>query len=219
MLDSRRHSALASSLDPRYRVISMDKSAEAADPRNVNSVSPSSNLVREFVEHWGMMARAWGINPTMGELFALLYITGTDWTAEELRHWLHVSRGNVSMNLRELLAWGVVRKLHRPGERRELFHAETDVWTLFRRILKERKRRELDPTLMVLDRISRLSEAEPDFRDLKTRVESLRHFFGLIDGLAVRLLSLETQELSDLGMLLGDDPAASGAIDLETMES
>ena len=54
----------------------------------------------------------------MGELFALMYITGTDWTAEELRSWLHVSRGNVSMNLRELLAWGVVRKLHRPGERR-----------------------------------------------------------------------------------------------------
>ena len=81
----------------------------------------------------------------MGELFALLYITGTEWTAEELRSWLHVSRGNVSMNLRELLAWGVVRKVHRPGERRELYRAETEVWTLFRRILKERKRRELDP--------------------------------------------------------------------------
>jgi DNA-binding transcriptional regulator GbsR (MarR family) len=152
----------------------------------------------------------------MGELFALLYITGTDWTAEELRQWLRVSRGNVSMNLRELLAWGVVRKLHRPGERRELFHAETEVWTLFRRILKERKRRELDPTLMVLERISRLSETKPEFHDLKTRVESLRHFFGLIDGLAVRLLSLETLVVSELGMLLGEEPAASGAIDPDT---
>ena len=75
----------------------------------------SDELIRQFVEHWGMMARAWGINPTMGELFALLYITGTDWTAEELRNWLRVSRGNVSMNLRELMAWGVVRKVHRPG--------------------------------------------------------------------------------------------------------
>jgi len=199
--------------------MSMDDLEAAPDSRNASSASPSANLVREFVEHWGMMARAWGINPTMGELFALLYITGTDWTAEELRQWLHVSRGNVSMNLRELLAWGVVRKLHRPGERRELFHAETEVWTLFRRILKERKRRELDPTLMVLDRISRLSETEPEFRDLKTRVESLRHFFGLIDGLAVRLLSLETEELSDLGVLLGEDQTTSGAIDLETLES
>src|SRR5437764_1314359 len=84
-------------------------------------------------------------------------------------------------------------------------------------VLKERKRREPDPTLMVLDRISRLSETKPELRDLKTRVESLRHFFGLIDGLAVRLLSLETQELSDLGMLLGDDQAAAEAIDPEEL--
>jgi HTH-type transcriptional regulator, glycine betaine synthesis regulator len=196
----------------------MDDSEAAPDLRNASSASSSGNVVREFVEHWGMMARAWGINPTMGELFALLYITGTDWTAEELRQWLRVSRGNVSMNLRELLAWGVVRKLHRPGERRELFHAETEVWTLFRRILKERKRRELDPTLMVLDRISRLSETKPELRDLKTRVESLRHFFGLIDGLAVRLLSLETEELSDLGMLLEEDQAGE-AINPEPREA
>ena len=78
-------------------------------------------IVRQFVEHWGMMARSWGINSTMGELFALLYITGTDWAADDLRNWLRVSRGNVSMNLRELLAWGVVHKVHRPGERREFF--------------------------------------------------------------------------------------------------
>jgi DNA-binding transcriptional regulator GbsR (MarR family) len=180
----------------------MDDSAVTSGPRNSDSDSRTDALVRQFVEHWGMMARAWGINPTMGELFALLYITGTDWTADELRSWLHVSRGNVSMNLRELLAWGVVRKLHRPGERRELYRAEADVWTLFRRILKERKRRELDPTLTVLDRIFRLSETEPALQDLKSRVEPLRQFFGLIDGLAIRLLSLDTQEMADLGEFL-----------------
>ncbi len=153
-----------------------------------------------------MMARAWGINPTMGELFALLYITGTDWTAEELRSWLQVSRGNVSMNLRELLAWGVVRRLHRPGERRELYRAEMEVWTLFRRILKERKRRELDPTLTVLDLISRLAEGEASLQDLKSRVDPLRQFFGLIDAMAVRLLTLDPQEMADLGeFLLQDD--------------
>jgi DNA-binding transcriptional regulator GbsR (MarR family) len=174
------------------------------------SSGPSDAIIRQFVEHWGMMARAWGINPTMGELFALLYISGADWTAEELRHRLRVSRGNVSMNLRELLAWGVVRKLHRPGERRELYRAEADVWTLFRRILKERKRRELDPTLTVLDRISQLSAAQPELADLQPRVESLRRFFGLIDGLAVRLLSLDSQEMADLGDFLspGDHEGA-----------
>src|SRR5689334_23246436 len=99
------------------------------------TVLHSDEVVRHFVEHWGMMARSWGINATMGELFALLYVTGTDWTADDLREHLRVSRGNVSMNLRELIAWGVVHKVHRAGERREFFRAEADVWTLFRRIL------------------------------------------------------------------------------------
>jgi DNA-binding transcriptional regulator GbsR (MarR family) len=138
----------------------------------------------------------------MGELFALLYITGADWTADDLRHWLHVSRGNVSMNLRELIGWGVVHKLHRPGERRELYRAETDVWTLFRRILKERKRRELDPTLTVLDRILEHSATEPGLRDLRSRLATLRQFFSLIDSLAVRLLTLDSSEMGELDALL-----------------
>ncbi len=156
----------------------------------------SETLIRDFVAHWGLMARTWGINSSMGELFALLYITGTDWTAEDLRSWLGVSRGNVSMNLRELLAWGVVHKVHRPGERRELFRAETEVWTLFRKILTERKRRELDPSLRVLDRTVHLAEEHPDLLDLKLRVESLREFFGLIDSLAVRLLSMPSADFT-----------------------
>src|SRR5690242_4833891 len=100
-----------------------------------NTAKTKDEIVRQFVEHWGVMARSWGINSTMGELFALLYITGTDWTADALRIWLRVSRGNVSMNLRELMAWGLVHKVHRTGERREFFRAEANVWTLFRRIL------------------------------------------------------------------------------------
>jgi DNA-binding transcriptional regulator GbsR (MarR family) len=154
----------------------------------------SDSLIHDFVAHWGLMARTWGINSSMGELFALLYITGTDWTADDLRKRLGVSRGNVSMNLRELLAWGVVHRVHRPGERRELFRAETDVWTLFRRILSERKRRELDPSLAVLDRTARQAAARPDLADVQARVESLRQFFGLIDSLAVRLLAMPSAQ-------------------------
>ncbi len=180
----------------------MDETMLPSGSPSWDSEPRADALIRQFVEHWGVMARAWGINPTMGELFALLYITGSDWTAEELRHRLRVSRGNVSMNLRELMSWGVVRKLHRQGERRELYRAEADVWTLFRRILKERKRRELDPTLNVLDQIFRLSEADPSIPDLRSRVESLRQFLGLIDALAVRLLSLDSREMADLGDLL-----------------
>jgi HTH-type transcriptional regulator, glycine betaine synthesis regulator len=177
-----------------------------------SKLAPDSHaLIREFVAHWGLMARAWSINSTMGELFALLYITGTDWTADDLRHWLGVSRGNVSMNLRELLAWGVVHKIRRAGERRELFRAETDVWTLFRKILTERKRRELDPSLSVLDRASRLAEQDPALEALGARIEPLRRFFRMIDGLAVRLISTPSRDLAALDHMFSDDEPRSVA--------
>lgn len=165
-----------------------------------------ADVIRQFVEHWGVMARSWGINATMGELFALLYITGDDWTADALKERLRVSRGNVSMNLRELMAWGVVHKVHRPGERREFYRAEADVWTLFRRILTERKRRELDPTLVVLDRTAALVRGDPALRSLERRIVALQRFFGLIDGLAARLTALDSDDVDDLRALLDPSP-------------
>jgi len=165
----------------------------------------AEQLIEQFVEHWGLMARAWGINSSMGELFALLYITGTDWTADDLRIRLGVSRGNVSMNLRELLSWGVVHKVHRPGGRRELFRAETDVWVLFRKILGERKRRELDPTLRVLDSARAQAGDDPSVSELRAKIEPLRRFFRLIDSLAVRLLTLPEEELAEFDQLFEFD--------------
>ncbi len=159
-------------------------------------------LIRQFVEHWGVMARSWGINATMGELFALLYITGADWTAEELRERLQVSRGNVSMNLRELMTWGIVHKVHRSGERREYYRAELDVWNLFRRIFQERKRRELDPTLLVLDQSVAISGDDPAHRAMRERVEALQQFFALINSMSQRILALEPDDLDDLRKLL-----------------
>ncbi len=170
---------------------------------------PHGELIRQFVEHWGVMARAWGINASMGELFALLYVTGTDWSAEELRDTLQVSRGNVSMNLRELIAWGVVHKVHRQGERREFYRAEEDVWTLFRRILGERKRRELDPTLAVLDRaVAQVPDDEPN-RDQRRRLVELQQFFALMNTLATRLITLNADDLRDLGQIFGDEASKS----------
>jgi DNA-binding transcriptional regulator GbsR (MarR family) len=161
--------------------------------------------VRAFVAHWGLMARSWGINATMGELFALLYISAREWSADELRDTLGVSRGNVSMNLRELLNWGVVHKVHRPGERREFFRAEGDVWLLFRRILRERKRRELDPTLDLLTRtVERLGRAA-DGEAMHGRIHRLDRFFRQIEQLAAHLLELEPDELDALLRFVGPD--------------
>lgn len=188
-------------MPPRPTDHALDEESDLPEPAAVDDPR-SAELVRQFVEHWGVMARSWGINATMGELFALLYITGADWTAENLRERLRVSRGNVSMNLRELITWGVVHKIHRQGERREYYRAEVDVWTLFRRILRERKRRELDPTLIVLERSVERVGDEPTLQDMRARIVELQQFFALINSLAKRLLTLEPENLDDLRGLL-----------------
>jgi HTH-type transcriptional regulator, glycine betaine synthesis regulator len=177
---------------------------ETPTPPEQSASEPSrqEDLVRQFVEHWGVMARSWGINATMGELFALLYITGENWTAEDLRERLQVSRGNVSMNLRELMTWGIVHKVHRQGERREYYRAELDVWTLFKRIFQERKRRELDPTLLVLERSVAIVGEDPAHQSMRGRIEDLQQFFALINTLAKRILTLEPDDLDDLRKLL-----------------
>lgn len=173
-----------------------------ADPA---SMPAADELVRPFVEHWGGMARAWGINATMGELFALLYLTGEDWDAEGLRACLGVSRGNVSMNLRELITWGLVHKVSRAGERREFYRAEGDVWTLFRRILQERKRRELDPTLEVLDRAVLSRPIDAAFPVMQARLVEIQRFFRLIDALANRVLLLDPSDVADLSRILDEE--------------
>lgn len=179
--------------------------AESAKNQSEQGYDLSDAVVRQFVEHWGGMARLWGINATMGELFALLYITGKDWSADTLRQHLKISRGNVSMNLRELMSWGVVHKVHRHGDRRDYFQAETDVWTLFRRIITERKRREIEPTLALLaETVQRLDELDAG-SDLRPRAQALWRFFVTIDSLATRLVALEPDELTHLLGLLESD--------------
>ena len=113
--------------------------------------SPLAAARREFVGLWGQMAAHWGINRTMSQIHALLMITHEPLTAEQIMAELGISRGNVSMNLRELINWGIVRRTGLPGDRRDFFTTESDVWSTFQIILRERKKRELDPLLTRLD--------------------------------------------------------------------
>jgi DNA-binding transcriptional regulator GbsR (MarR family) len=175
-------------------------------PADAPLALPRAHAVRRFVEHWGLMARLWGINATMAELFALLYVTGCDWSADALREQLRISRGNVSMNLRELMAWGVVQKVHRPGERREYYRVDGDVWTLFRRIIQERKRREVEPTLHVLESTSAQLRDDPDLHPLHPRVEDLRRLFTTVDDLATHLLDLSPDDLRHVLDFLQPEP-------------
>ena len=100
-----------------------------------------------FIRRWGEMGQTWGINRTMAELHALLYIVGAPLCTDDVMERLHISRGNASMSLRALCDWGIIRRLHKRGERREYFESLTDVWEIFSIIATERKRREMDPVL------------------------------------------------------------------------
>src|ERR1700712_2428247 len=100
-----------------------------------------------FIRRWGEMGQTWGINRTMAEIHALLYITAQPLCTDDVMERLHISRGNASMSLRALCDWGIIRRLHRRGERREYFESLSDVWEMFSIIAAERKRREMDPVL------------------------------------------------------------------------
>lgn len=114
------------------------------------SESPVAAARHEFVTQWGVLGSAWGINRTMAMLHAFLLTSPGALSTDELMEELAISRGNANTNLRELVGWGLLRKVVRPGERREYFEAEKDVWRIFCTVVRERKRREIDPTLAVL---------------------------------------------------------------------
>ncbi len=113
-------------------------------------MNPLSPVQQKFVLHWGEMGTRWGINRTVAQIHALLYISPHPLTAEELAETLSVARSNVSNSLKELQSWGIVKLVHVMGDKRDHFESMTDVWEMFRVVLNERKKRELDPTIRVL---------------------------------------------------------------------
>lgn len=100
-----------------------------------------------FIRRWGEMGQIWGINRTMAEIHAFLYVTAQPQCTDDVMDRLNISRGNASMSLRALCDWGIIRRLHKRGERREYFESLGDVWEMFSIIAAERKRREMDPVL------------------------------------------------------------------------
>lgn len=110
-----------------------------------------------FIAAWGQMATTWGISRTMAEVHALLYITGEPHNTDDVMERLQISRGNASMSLRSLLEWGIIGRTHKRGDRKEYFIAEQDVWAMFRTIVRERMKREVDPLLASLYEIRDLT--------------------------------------------------------------
>jgi len=136
-----------------------------------------SDVQQRFVLHWGEMGTRWGINRSMAQIHALLYVSPRPMNAEEIVETLSVARSNVSTSLRELMGWGIVRVVHVFGDRRDHFETEGDVWALFHRILDERKRREIDPTVATLQAC--LAHAEGESEHVRRRIADMLEFFEL----------------------------------------
>ena len=113
-----------------------------------------------FIRRWGEMGQTWGINRTMAEIHALLYVVGEPLCTDDVMERLNISRGNVSMSLRALCDWGIVHRFHKRGERREYFESHSDVWDMFSLIAAERKRREMDPVLETIKQCRRMLDEQ-----------------------------------------------------------
>lgn len=135
-------------------------------------------VATKFVLHWGEMGTRWGINRTVAQIHALLFLSPQPLSAEEIADALSVARSNVSTSLRELQGWGIIRVVHVMGDRRDHFESVKDVWELFRQVLDERKRREIDPTLSILrDCMIEADKAGAGDKYAKGRLEDLLEFF------------------------------------------
>ena len=138
-----------------------------------------STVQQKFVLHWGEMGTRWGINRTVAQIHALLFISQKPLNAEDIVQVLGVARSNVSNSLKELQGWGIVKRVHVMGDSRDHFESMKDVWEMFRVVLDERKKREIDPTERMLHEF--LAEAEADKETdeyTRKRLRELTEFFG-----------------------------------------
>ena len=141
-------------------------------------MTPLSPVATKFILHWGEMGARWGINRTVAQIHALLFLSPKPLNAEEIAEALSIARSNVSTSLRELQSWGIIRVVHVLGDRRDHFESMKDVWELFRQVLDERKRREVDPTLTILrDCLIEADKSGAGERYAKQRLGELLEFF------------------------------------------
>ncbi len=134
-----------------------------------------SEAKHRFISSWGAFGTHWGINRTMAQIHALLLVSPDPLTQDDIMNELNISRGNTNMNIRELINWGLLERVLVTGERKEFFAAEKDIWKVVRQIVKERKKRELEPMLQLLDK---LENVEGDKKDKEVKI-----FIDTISGI------------------------------------
>jgi DNA-binding transcriptional regulator GbsR (MarR family) len=159
-------------------------------------------LTQRFVMHFGEMGSRWGINRTVGQLYALLYVSAKPLNADDLGEALGFSRSNVSMGLKELQSWNLVRLIHQPNDRREYFQAPEDMWIIFRTLAAERRKREIDPTLSMLrDALMEQPSVAADIH-AQERMRQMHGFIDLMTNWLDDVMKLDSPTLTKL-MIMG----------------
>ena len=151
--------------------------------KNAGDQASLEQAREEFVSQWGALGKAWGINPTMAQIHALLMVSVEPLSTDQIMEKLQISRGNAHGNLRDLVGWGLIRSVIRPGERKELFAAEKDVWKMFCVVARERRRREIEPGL---DLLRRCAERTKGLKGVEAvafhkQIQALRDFAEVAD--------------------------------------
>jgi DNA-binding transcriptional regulator GbsR (MarR family) len=146
----------------------------------------------ELIQAWGNLGYSWGLNKTMAQIHALLMISPKALSTEEIMEELSISRGNANMNIRALLDWGIVSRISVPGERKEYFKSEKDVWALARQVARERRKRELEPIIKVLRDVNEVQgDSTEQTKEFKKVVKELKGFAEKSDALIETFIKAE----------------------------
>jgi DNA-binding transcriptional regulator GbsR (MarR family) len=168
----------------------------------------------QFILEWGRMSSSWGINRTMAQIHALLFVSAQPLTVDDIMKRLLISRGNASMSLRDLMEWGIVRRFRRPGERRDVYTSETDPWQMFARVIRERKRRELDPTAKAIRECLAILPEDDEKVEAKVfhkRLSGLLEVFDLMDKMYDQIFTTDNAFFNTVN-LLKTDPEPSNIL-------
>lgn len=188
---------------------------------NYDGAMQLSDIAQRFVVHWGEMGSAWGVNRTVSQIHALLFFHGRPLHAEDISDTLGVARSNVSNSLKELLNWNLIRTTHILGDRRDYFETSSDVWELFRTVVRERKEREFDPTVRMLRELVAqpgFANETPDAQDRVRETQRLMESLGTWADEMLRLSPATLEKVLRMGANVQkfvrgpeDVPAATGA--------
>ena len=165
----------------------------------ISGITKIPPAVEQFVLHWGDMGGQWGVNRSVSQIHAVLYLAERPMTADDIATTLGMARSNVSNSLKELLAWNLIRRVPIRGDRRDHFEAETDIWQVFLRIAVGRKEREIDPAIAVLKSCVAETERDPAVTETASRrLKEMLAFVELMDGWYSQMLTVPKSSLATL---------------------